>query len=130
MLKARVKKRRNGEDLTAVQPQGELPTLAQAIEIREMERARQAESAPMLSANAATSSPMEGARAMNPMEGETAQGSAMRAKVKAKGPKPGDDIYDLRIGGYGASLGPQESGEAAVRRIQEERKAKVRRKGK
>ena len=127
MVSARVRRRRKGEDLTATQPQGELPTLAQAVEMREMERARQMEAAPMQSAQM-TSMPM-GATAMAAQAGEmeTAQeAQSMRRTVKRKAPEQQDaDVYDLRIGGYGKSMGPQESGEAAVRRIM-----KVKRKGK
>lgn len=125
MVSARVRRRRKGEDLTATQPQGELPTLAQAVEMREMERAQQMEAAPQLSAQA-TTSPM-GATAMTMSAGsmESAEGAAMRRTVKRKSPPAGADIYDERIGGYGQSMGPKESGEAAVRRIM-----KVKRKGK
>jgi hypothetical protein len=61
---------------------------------------------------------------------ETARTGAQPRTVRRGGPTSADaDLYDRRIeGGYGKSRGSQESGEAAVRRIQEEqRKRRIRR---
>jgi hypothetical protein len=73
--------------------------------MREIMTARQAE----MSAGLTATQPDLGV-------GMTAQGSAPK-KMDA-------DIYDERIGGYGKSMGPKESGEAAVKRIMKVKKKK------
>ena len=127
MLKARVVRRKKGQDLTAKQPQGELPTLAQALQMREMEVANaQGTTAAMVGAdNSPSQVRMETAQMTQPSEMETARSSRMTVKRKKAKEQEGADVYDLRIGGYGQSMGPQESGEQAVQRIM-----KVKRKGK
>ena len=133
MLKARVSKRKKGQDLTAVQSVSELPTLAQAIEMREMEVANQPKPSPMLTADQMQPGQMETARMGQPSQMETARSPRMTVKRKS-GSKPDADVYDRRIeGGYGMSMGPRESGEEAVQRIageQKRRSMKVKRKGK
>jgi hypothetical protein len=133
MATARVIRRRKGQDLTAQQPSGELPTLAQALQMREMEVAQaQGTETPMVTANQSQTSMGASAQGMgaqpvlsaNSMESGAMEGAqARKATVKKKAPKDAD-IYDPRIDGYGKSMGPQESGEQAVRRIM-----KVKRKG-
>jgi hypothetical protein len=136
MATARVIRRRKGQDLTAQQPQGELPTLAQALQMREMEVAQaQGTETPSVTATQSQTSMGASAQGMGAQPGlsaqamesgamEVAEGAqARKATVKKKAPKDAD-IYDPRIGGYGKSMGPQESGEQAVRRIM-----KVKRKG-
>ena len=110
MLKAKVAKKKR-KDMTATQSPMAMgatareqkftpPTLAQQVQMREMVTARQADMSAGLTANAGS--------------------GPMRANRDA-------DIYDERIGGYGKSKGPQESGEAAVQRIM---KSKVKKKKK
>ena len=118
MLKAKVAKKKR-KDLTAStasmpmgasarNPEFQKPTLAQQVQMREIMTARQMEMSAGLSA---TQPELGGMVAKGP--------SASRPKV------PGDaDIYDERIGGYGKSMGPKESGEQAVRRIMKVKKKK------
>jgi hypothetical protein len=114
MLKAKVAKKKR-KDMTASQdampmgmsarnPEFSKPTLAQQVQMREIVTARQAE----MSAGLTATQPDLG--------GIVARGSAPK-KMDA-------DIYDERIGGYGKSMGPQESGEAAVKRIMKVKKKK------
>lgn len=112
MQTARVRRKKR-EDLTAQgmgeQPvlsavSSETPTLAQAIEMREMQ--------------------MQTAQQSEPSMGEVANVGKMTVKRKGSQPPKDADVFDTRIGGYGKSMGPQESGEAAVKRIM-----KVKRKG-
>lgn len=134
MLKARVSKRKKGQDLTAVQSVSELPTLAQAIEMREMEVANQPKPSPMLTADQMQPSQMMTADQMQPSQMATARASRMTVSRKKSGGSPDADVYDRHIeGGYGKSMGPRESGEEAVQRIsgeQKRRSMKVKRKGK
>jgi hypothetical protein len=126
MLKAKVVRRKKGQDMVAVQKVAELPTLAQALEMREMEVANQPKASPMLTADTSSSTNMLTADTSSSTNMLTAKGSRMTVKKKKSGAKPGDDVYDPRIeGGYGKSMGPKESGEQAVQRIM-----KVKRKGK
>jgi len=127
MLKAKVVRRKKGQDMVAVQKVAELPTLAQALEMREMEVANQPKASPMLTADTSVpSTKMLTADTSSSTNMLTAKGSRMTVKKKKSGAKPGDDVYDPRIeGGYGKSMGPKESGEQAVQRIM-----KVKRKGK
>lgn len=118
MLKAKVAKKKR-KDLTAntasmpmgasaKTPEFTKPTLAQQVQMREIMTARQME----MSAGLSATQPELG--------GMVAKGPA----PKRSGAPADADIYDERIGGYGKSKGPQESGEQAVRRIMKVKKKK------
>jgi hypothetical protein len=120
MLKAKVAKKKR-KDLTANSksmpmgasarsPEFQKPTLAQQVQMREIMTARQAE----MSAGLTATQPEMG--------GITAKSSPV-PKAKTKVPRAAD-IFDERIGGYGKSMGPKESGEQAVRRIMKVKKKK------
>lgn len=134
---AKVKRRKSPEMLEAkTGPMLDLPTLAQSIEMRDMQREQMptiklSESAPQLKAK--EGSPYE------PMlkTRESVAAPSLKAKVSPsmkgmKSEKSGDNIYDPRIGGYGRAMKSEsgmwkETGEQAVKRIL---KAKVKKKGK
>jgi len=131
MATARVSRSKRKDETARPASSGEM-TVAQAIEAMELEEAmyrplasavtaQQAGSGMMDTAQAIGAQPMVGARGMGDQPMETA--NTGKRKVKRSAPA-GADIYDERIGGYGRSMGPQESGEQAVQRIRRVRRGR------
>jgi hypothetical protein len=107
-----------GSVLSAQEPKFGAPTLAQQTQMREMVTAKMQANSAVPSANMMAPVAAPSAR----IQEEVAPN--IKSKVKSKS-SVNADVYDERIGGYGKSMGPQESGEAAVQRIM---KSKVKRK--
>lgn len=112
-----------GSMLSAQETKFGSPTLAQQTQMREMVSAKMKADMAVPSANPMGPSSVPSANIVEDVKVPSANMGA-KAMVKKKAPMDAD-VYDPRIGGYGKSMGPQESGEAAVQRIM---KSKVKRK--